>query len=102
MAPTLYEWQGIRFTFFANDHEPVHIHCIYNEFESICEFLLSNGKVIDLKWRSVEGSHQLPSTQKKMALRLVKKYKYEIIDKWMDFFILKKQVKLKRIHSKEL
>lgn len=102
MAPSLYEWQGIIIRFYSNDHEPVHVHCVYNEYESICEFQIANGKVVALQWREVEGANPLPAKQQKLALRLIKKYSSDIVNSWIDFFVLNKSVKFKRIRSKTL
>lgn len=50
----------------------------------------------------VEGANPLHTKQMKQALRLIKKYRYNIINSWIDFFVLNKSIKLKRIHSKTL
>lgn len=92
MPPSLYEWQGITLKFYSNEHEPIHVHCMYNEYESICEFEIENGKVKNLYWREVEGANPLLAKQMKQALRLIKKYRYDIINSWIDFFVLNNQL----------
>jgi hypothetical protein len=32
--PKIYEYFGLIFLFYANDHEPIHVHVQYAEFES--------------------------------------------------------------------
>jgi hypothetical protein len=32
--PTIYEYLGILIFFYSNEHEPIHVHGKYNEFES--------------------------------------------------------------------
>ncbi len=58
--------------------------------------------VVNLHWREVEGANPLPPKQMKQALRLIKKYMYDIVNSWIDFFVLNKSIKLKRIRSKTL
>jgi hypothetical protein len=100
MAPTVYFYQGLEIRFHSNEHEPVHVHVIYNEFESVIEFQIENGKVTNFTWRAETGAVELPETQKKHAIKLIKKYKADILQSWIDYFILHKKVKAKRINQK--
>ena len=43
--PKLYEYLGIIIFFYANEHEPIHIHARKGEYESKAEIILMNGKV---------------------------------------------------------
>ena len=35
--PKIIEYFGLIFYFYANEHEPIHVHVSYNEFESVFE-----------------------------------------------------------------
>ena len=54
--PTLFEIFGLRFFFFANDHEPIHIHAEKEE------------------------------NRVKKALSIVRTYREDIINAWNVFF----------------
>ena len=46
--PKLYEYFGLVVLFYANEHEPVHVHGKYHERESKAEIFLENGEIIDI------------------------------------------------------
>ncbi len=37
--PKIYEYFGLVFLFFSNDHEPIHVHVRYGEYENKLEFI---------------------------------------------------------------
>lgn len=41
--PKIYEYFGLVFFFYANDHEPIHVHVQYAEYESKIIFIYDNG-----------------------------------------------------------
>jgi len=43
--PKLYEYLGIIIFFYSNEHEPVHVHGRYADFENKAEIILANGFV---------------------------------------------------------
>ena len=47
--PKLYEYLGIIIFFYSNEHEPIHVHGRYGEFESKIEIILKNGIVDSLR-----------------------------------------------------
>ncbi|MEY4877247.1 MAG: hypothetical protein RI955_1387 [Bacteroidota bacterium] len=100
MAPTIFYYQGLEIKFHSNEHEPVHVHIIYNEFESVIEFEIDNGKIVSFIWRKQLLAKELPESQKKHALKLIRKYKKEILQSWIDYFVLHKKIKAKRISQK--
>lgn len=40
--PKLYEYLGLIIFFYSNEHDPVHVHAHYGEYESKIEFVLKN------------------------------------------------------------
>lgn len=44
--PKIFEYLGIILFFYSNEHEPIHVHATYGEFESKAEFYIINGKNI--------------------------------------------------------
>jgi len=79
--PTVFIFFGLRFVFFSNDHEPIHIHVIkgkgkikeYAVFQVIPEItLLTN--------------HGLKSNELKMAEMVIEENKSIIEENWNRFF----------------
>jgi len=98
--PKIYEYFGIIFLFYANDHLPIHVHAQSHECENKFEFEFENGKLKSLKIKPVKGKLPLPETKKRDAEIFVRKYCKEIAEKWTDFFVLRKKVKNKKINRK--
>ena len=47
--PKIYEYFGIAFLFYANDHEPIHVHVQYAEYENKVTFIYENGALVSLE-----------------------------------------------------
>ena len=79
--PTVFNFFGIRFVFFSNDHEPIHIHAIkgkgavkeYAIFQVIPEVVLLENKGLKM--------HEL-----KMAEMVIEENKNVIKENWERFF----------------
>lgn len=69
---------GFILKFYANDHEPIHIHIIKGESEAVFE--VSEEKVI------LRNHYDMKSKDLKMAEKLATKYSDLIIKTWEDFF----------------
>ena len=89
--PKIIEYFGLVFYFYANEHEPIHVHVSYNEFESVFEIFFEDGVLTDIQTRNVRGIEPLPPKQLKDAQKIVGEYALTIVEKWMDFFILNKK-----------
>lgn len=61
--PKIFEYFGFVFFFYSNEHEPIHVHVIRGERQSIFELILEDGVVVSL-----------------------------FIQKWVDYFIMKKKI----------
>ena len=63
--PKIYEYLGIVLYFYSNEHEPIHVHAEYAEFESKAEFYIINGKIAEIKIKNIKNRDPLKSTQLK-------------------------------------
>jgi hypothetical protein len=54
-VPKLYEYLGLIVFFYANEHEPVHVHCRKENRESRAELILIEGKLIEIRLTGVRG-----------------------------------------------
>ena len=97
--PKIYEYLGLFFFFYANEHLPVHVHVSVAEFESKFELEYENGKLIEVGIKNVKGKKPLEPKNEKEAMRFIKKYHAGIIEKWKQFFVENKKVKCEVINK---
>lgn len=75
--PTLFILFGFRFSFFANDHLPIHIHAIKGS--AYAKFL------VEPKVELIENKGLTTSELKKVAMA-VEENREIIIERWNEFF----------------
>jgi hypothetical protein len=90
--PKLYEYFGLIILFYSNDHEPIHVHCKYQNTESKAEIIFEDGKFIEVRIVNVKGKKPLDSQNMKKFKKLVEYYRDDIVRKWVDFFVYNKPV----------
>lgn len=95
--PKLYEYFGLIIMFYANEHEPVHVHGKFQDRESRAEIIVVNGEVSEIRYTVVAGRAPLANTEMHYFEELVSARASEIVSKWIDFFVLHKPVKSERI-----
>ena len=95
--PKLYEYFGLIVMFYANEHEPVHVHGKAQGRESRAEIIVIDGKVDAICYTVVQGGYPLNSQVLRIFEEIVSARADEIVSKWIDFFVLHKPVKAERI-----
>jgi len=95
--PKLYEYFGLIVMFYANEHEPVHVHGKCQGRESKAEIMVLNGMVTEIRYSEVAGRAPLEFREMKYFQELVTARANDIIQKWIDFFVLHKSIKPERI-----
>jgi hypothetical protein len=98
--PKIYEYLGLVFFFYSNEHLPLHVHVSFGDCENKIELLFENGKLKDLKIFGVKGRKELPPQEIKKAMKFVKKYHENIVEKWTMFFVMNKKVDCEIIKQK--
>ena len=53
--PKIFEYLGIVFYFYSNEHEPIHVHARYGNYESKAEFYIVNGEIEEIKVTNIKG-----------------------------------------------
>lgn len=91
--PKIFEYFGFIFYFYSNEHEPIHVHVIHGGRESIFDLLIENGELKGIDRRDKKGAEPLDSKDAKTAVDFINKYWESIVEKWIDFFVMKKIVK---------
>jgi len=69
--PKLYEYLGITFYFYANDHLPIHVHASYGEYETIFELIFKDDALAEVRKRKSAGIEHLPKAKLKDAQAFV-------------------------------
>jgi len=95
--PKLYEYFGLIVMFYANEHEPIHVHGKCQGRESRAEIMLVNGMIQEICYSPVTGRLSLELNEMRFFQELVTIKADEIISKWIDFFVLHKSITPERI-----
>ena len=96
--PKLYEYFGLFVLFYSNEHEPIHVHGLDADGHELkAEIIVVNGKVKTIRFIKVGNVPPLHGAQLKDFKALVRVRAEDIVLKWIDFFVFKKQFKMERI-----
>ncbi len=95
--PKLYEYFGLIVLFYSNEHDPVHVHGLFQGSECRAELIVQNGQVVDIRFGNVKGRRPLNSAHLADFKVLVSHFADDIVQKWVDFFVLHKPVRPERI-----
>lgn len=98
--PKLYEYLGIIILFYANEHEPVHVHGRKAGKESKAEITVKDGTEYIISIKTISGKPPLDNNDLKAFKNFVTVYAEKIVQKWIDFFVLNKPVYPEIIHQK--
>jgi len=95
--PKLYEYFGIVVLFYSNEHEPVHVHGRRQGCENRAELVIEDGRVVRILYKSVRGRRPLAPSDFKHFQTLVDHYADEIVQKWIDYFVLHRPIQPQKI-----
>lgn len=82
--PKLYEYFGIIFSFYANDHLPYHVHCEYAEYECKAELHYDKKGKLKVVIKNL-SKKEVPARIKKDIKSLVEQKHKDIVFKWTLF-----------------
>jgi len=98
--PKLYEYLGLIILFYSNEHEPIHVHGKYQGMESKAEIIFENGIFKEIRMTDVKGKKPLDNKNLKNFRIFVEAYKFDIVSKWIEFFVYNKAIKPEIITKK--
>ncbi len=98
--PKLYEYLGLIVLFYANEHEPIHVHAKCQGRESKAELVLVDGRLEEILLKDVRGKSPLSAVELGNFRELVEHYADDIVQKWIDFFVLHKSFPPLRIDGR--
>lgn len=91
--PKLYIYFGLLVFFYSNEHEPIHVHGFCQGRESKAEMTVRNGKVVKITFTSVAKMPPLRPGELTRFKKLVRAKADEIVQKWIDYFVLHRNIK---------
>ena len=62
--------------------------------------MIEDGKVVDIQIKEVKGKRPLPTKELKDFKNFVERFKIEIVQKWVDYFIYHKSITCVKIEKK--
>ncbi|MCI0697723.1 DUF4160 domain-containing protein [candidate division KSB1 bacterium] len=96
--PKLYEYLGLEVLFYADEHEPIHVHGRYQDSEIKAELVVDdNSEVVEIRFKPVRGKKSLKQPHLSNFKKLLAYKADEIVQKWNGFFVHGRQIKLQRI-----
>ena len=98
--PKLYEYFGLIILFYSNEHEPIHVHGKYQNQESKAEFIISEGQIIEIRYTTVRGRKPLSGNRLKDFQTVVEHHAENIVQKWIDYFVLHRKISPEKITRK--
>ena len=98
--PKLYEYFGLIVMFYANEHEPVHVHGKCQGRESKAELFVLEGQVDSISYLDVRGREPLTLREMNYFKEIVNARADDIVKKWIDFFVLHKSIKPEHINER--
>jgi hypothetical protein len=67
------------------------------EYESKAEFIIREGVIVEIRIKQVGNSRPLKGKDLKNFREFLKTYADRIVEKWIEFFVLKKKVSFEKI-----
>ena len=98
--PKLYEYLGLIIFFYSNEHNPVHVHAQYNEYESKAEFKLVNGEIIDIIIKNVAGRKPLQGSKLNDFQTILEHFSNDIVSKWVEFFVYNREIECIKVNRR--
>ncbi|MEA9356602.1 DUF4160 domain-containing protein [Bacteriovorax sp. PP10] len=98
--PKLYEYMGLTIFFYSNEHEPIHVHARQGQTEGKIEIFVEFGNVTRVRYKEVSGKKPLSPKNKEKFIRLTSALADEIVQSWINYFVLHKKIVSKKITGK--
>ena len=95
--PKIFEYFGLTFLFYSNEHEPIHVHVIKDGHETVFEIILEDGNLKTIRQRNSGKMPALDERDASTAEKFIEKYYKNIVEKWVNFFIYKKRIRSTKI-----
>ena len=98
--PKIYEYFGLVFLIYTNDHLPIHVHVQYAEYESKATLGYTDGELTDVFFGKVKGKKPLPLSQRREAEQFIRRYHLDIVEKWKVVMVLHQKPEFEKVTQK--
>jgi hypothetical protein len=98
--PKLYEYFGISVFFFANDHDPIHVHGRRERRECKAEIIIVDGHITEIRIVPSGRKRPLTASEQNDFETLVRVKAEDIVAKWIAFFVRHTEVSTEIITKK--
>ena len=98
--PEIFEYFGLIFYFYSNEHDPIHVHVKKGDKETIFDLLIYNDVLTEIQVRKRRSKEMLSASDEKKAKDFIIFYADDIVKKWMKSFVLKSKVEITHIKTK--
>ena len=98
--PKIFEYLGITIMFYSNEHDPIHVHGKYQSLESKAEIITEDGQIVEIRIKDVKGKRPLQDKELKEFKNFVEKFKDDIVQKWIDYFVYHKSIRCIKIEGR--
>jgi len=95
--PKIYEYFGLMILFYSSRSM---FTANIRAWKAKPEIITDNGEIAEIRYTEVRGKRPLDSIRQKDFEILVENFAMEIVRKWIDYFVLHKPVKAKKITRK--
>ena len=95
--PRLYEYFGLILIFYANEHEPVHVHAKCQGREARAEFVILDGAIAEIRFGATPGRARLTDQEMRLFREITNARADDIVQKWIDYFVFNKSIQPERI-----
>ncbi len=90
--PKLYQYFGLIVLFYANEHDPVHVHGKCQGRELRAELIIVDGSIVEIRYTTVVGRAALEAQERRYFEELVSAKAEDIVKKWIDFFVMHRSI----------
>ena len=90
--PKIFLYFGYVFFFYSNEHEPIHVHVIHGACQVVFELIIDSGNLVEIRRRMLKGYEQMSEKNMLEAEKFIMAYSSQIVQKWIDYFVLKKRI----------
>jgi hypothetical protein len=94
--PKIYEYFGLIFLFYSQEHEPIHIHGKYQDMESKAEIVFENGKFKEIVIKDVLGKGPLDTQNLKSLKKWLSYIEMTLLESGLIFLFIILRLRLKR------
>lgn len=96
--PILYRHYGIIIRFYSDEHDPIHVHAIYQD--AVIKVVLHTEKSEVVRIEHIATQGKFPAADLRRLKRFIQVFKQKIVMRWVEYFVMKETIKAITINRK--